>query len=533
MHLHEALARGLRDIDVEVMFGLLGDANLFLADSFVRSAGGRWVALTHEAAAVEAAVGYWQTSGRLGVATVTHGPALTNAVTALVEAVRSGAELLLIAGDTAVVDEDNLQNVAQREVVAVTGAGFQQLRSAETWAVDLASAVRRVHAERRPVVLNVPADLMWTTASHGSSHVTVARQAVRPAAAALEAAAGLVASARRPVVLAGRGAADDHGRAALVRLAARLGAPLMTTLRAKGLFAGEPHDLGVLGTLSHSVALDAAGRSDCVLAFGASLNRWTTLDGSLLRTSRVVQVDTDPARIGRWVQPDAAVVGDAAAVADALVALLDELTAEPTGFAAEVRAAPATAEDEPPQEVLDLRTALRHLERLLPRPRTVVFDGGRFVVSAFSLLSSTDARGFVHTVSFGSIGLGLGTAIGAAVGAPHRPTILVAGDGGFMMSGLAELTSAVRLGLDLVVVVLNDGAYGAEHVQLVRRGLDPEISTFDWPDLGPVAEALGVEGHTVRDLDALDRALACVEKRTRPLLIDIRLDAAHESAATP
>ncbi|MFF0445446.1 thiamine pyrophosphate-dependent enzyme [Streptomyces sp. NPDC004609] len=131
---------------------------------------------------------------------------------------------------------------------------------------------------------------------------------------------------------------------------------------------------------------------------------------------------------------------------------------------------------------------------------------------------------YVHTLNFGSLGLGMGSAVGAACAAPERPTLLVTGDGGFMMGGLTEFTTAVRHGLDLVVVVLDDGAYGAEHIQFRGKDMDPAISTFDWPDLGPVATALGGRGLTVRDTAGLDRALAALPGRDRPVLIDVKLD---------
>jgi thiamine pyrophosphate-dependent acetolactate synthase large subunit-like protein len=118
----------------------------------------------------------------------------------------------------------------------------------------------------------------------------------------------------------------------------------------------------------------------------------------------------------------------------------------------------------------------------------------------------------------------MGNAIGASFGAPGRPTLLVTGDGGFMLGGLAEFNTAVRHGVDLVVVLFNDAAYGAEHIQFRNKNMDPAISTFDWPDFGPVATALGGRGYTVRNLEQLDEALDAVQTRDRPVLIDIRID---------
>ena len=130
----------------------------------------------------------------------------------------------------------------------------------------------------------------------------------------------------------------------------------------------------------------------------------------------------------------------------------------------------------------------------------------------------------MHTVNYGSIGLGMGNAIGASFGAPKRPVLLVCGDGGFMLGGLAEFNTAVRHGVDLVVIVFNDGAYGAEYIQFRQKDMDPTISTFDWPEFGPVATALGGQGYTARNVDELDHALAAIESRDRPILIDVKLN---------
>ena len=132
--------------------------------------------MSNEAGGVLAANGYARTSGRLGVATVTHGPALTNTVTALVESVRDHTPLLLLAGDTAVVDRENLQNISQRDVVMPTGAGFEQVRAPETVAEDLARAIRRAVLERRPVVLNVPVEFQWQQVEYSPTPPTLVGQ---------------------------------------------------------------------------------------------------------------------------------------------------------------------------------------------------------------------------------------------------------------------------------------------------------------------------------------------------------------------
>ena len=525
MYFHEAIAQALRDEQVDHMFGLVGDANLFLTDSFIR-AGGGYTAVTHESAALLAAAAYARVAGRVGVATVTHGPAVSNLLTALIETVRSRTPVVVVAGDTPNADRDGLQNTDQRNIARTAGAGFEAVRSLETMATDVRTAFRRARLERRPILLDVPVDLQWHETTHeAASRRPVVEQTVVPTDDQLDEALGIIASAKRPVVLAGLGVRSPEGRDAVLRFARRIGAAVATTLKARDLFAGEPEDIGVCGTLSDERALAVLEQGDCLVSFGAGLTRWTTAEGAVLKGARTVQVDHDLEALGAFSSVDAPVHADALAAVDTFIRLLDDAEVQPTGFADRLpartaHAFPATT----PDGTLDIRHVLTRLDTGLPADRHVTLDCGRFFFHAAPLLGSGANGSYQHTIEFGSIGLGLGTALGAAAAsADGVPSVLVCGDGGLMLSGLAELTTAVRHALDLVVVVLNDAAYGAEHIQLTNRGMDPSISEFDWPELADVATALGLDGYAVRDEADLDRALAGVARRDRPVLVNVHL----------
>jgi acetolactate synthase-1/2/3 large subunit len=530
MIFHEAFGRTLAHV-TDTVFGVLGDGNLFLMDSYRRYGGGRYLSMANEGGAVLAANGYANTTGRLGVATVTHGPGLTNTMTALVEGVRSRTATLLIAGDTAPSKRDHIQGINQHQVVSSSGAIFEQVYSIRTFIDDLGRAARTAMQLQRPVVLNVPADLQWADVDFPlvPPNLSVAHQAIAASAEALDRAVGVIYASRRPILLVGRGAGRPATRAALLKFADRIGAPVATTLRAKDLFRGEPFDLGVMGTVSHEVALDTIQRSDCIIAVGASLNQWTTVDGGLLNDRAVVQIDTDPQAFAYGYNVEVAVVGDSTTVLEQITAMLDEGDIERRTFASpELAAALAAPRPGPDLEstpgTVNLYAAVARLDAALPPDRTVVLDAGRFLSAAFTGIRVPEPRAFVTTMNFGSIGLGTATAVGAAIGAPDRPTVLICGDGGFMMDGVAEFNSAVRHGVDLIVVLLNDGAYGAEHIQYTTRGMDPVMCTFDWPDFGPVADALGGTGYTVRNAADLDNALAALPSRTGPVLLDIKID---------
>jgi thiamine pyrophosphate-dependent acetolactate synthase large subunit-like protein len=341
---------------------------------------------------------------------------------------------------------------------------------------------------------------------------------------------GIIASASRPIVLGGRGAVLSGARDALVRLAERLGAPLATTLMGNGLFQGDPFNLGIFGTLSTPVASEAIASADCVIAFGASLNYMTTYSGSLLEGKRVVHCDIDPARIGLLSPVDAAVVGDAARIADTIVSWLDEAEHKPSGFRSvdlerRLKDYDPVADfvDRSTEETIDPRTFTLRLESILPPERTVVVDGGRYMLNALRV-KPAGPMSFVTTTSFGSIGLGLGSALGAATANPDLPTVLLAGDGGFVMGCLVELNTAIQSGLDMIIVIYNDGSYGAEHIQFHNKGMDPGLSIQRWPSFAAVASSMGAIGVTVRNLGDLDAAAAAVRDRKGVVLIDAKLD---------
>lgn len=538
--LNAAIARNLSELGVDTMFGLIGDANLFMADHYVRACGGRYVAAAHEGSAVLMALGWAQVTGRTGVATVTHGPGLTNTITALIEGVKGTTPMVLLAGDTAIADRDNFQNVPQREHVLATGAGFEQLRTPETFAEDMATVFRRAAIERRPIVLNMPADFQWVEVEFKHIPVVVAdRRALVPESDDLDNAVGIIAAARSPLVLAGRGAADDRSRAALVKLAERIGAPLATTLKARGLFKGEPYDLGVFGTLSTDAAAETIGNSDCIIAFGAGLNKYTGGHGAYFKDRRIVQVNQEQAEVGRTVRVDAGVVGDPALTAERMIELFDMAEIPPSGARSEElrekiekdRIAPVLAKEHA-EGTVDIRAALLRLAQALPEDRVVVQDGGRFMIEAWKAVPAPAPRSYVHTVNSACIGLGMGEAIGAAVAAEGRPTVLITGDGGFMIGGLTEFSTAVRQKLDLVVIVCNDDGYGAEYIQYRRKDIDPGMSLLNWPDFAPVAIALGGEGVTVRNDDDLAVAAAAIANRKGPILIDLKLDPESLAAIT-
>jgi thiamine pyrophosphate-dependent acetolactate synthase large subunit-like protein len=536
MKVHASLAATLLDHGVRTMFGVIGDGNMYFVDSFMHDRGGTYVAAANEMGSVLMAGGFASASREVGVATVTYGPGLANALSALMSAARERAPIVVVVGDVPAADRGHAQNVDQACMVAPTGAGFESATSAATVPAGLARALRRAAVERRPIVFNVPSDYMFEDSDY-SQRTTVPvspTQATKPDDAAMDIALGIIASSRRPIVLAGAGCISDGVASALVRLAERLGAPMVTTLPAKGLFAGHKYDLGIAGTFSTPRAVEALLAADCIIAVGASLNQYTAGGPSwpLFDGKRLVHCDVDAEALGRETPTHAPVVADGAQFADTVRAWLDEAEHEPTTFrdwamALDISNDDAAGSAAPSTGRPGLAAAMSVLNDALPLERSVVVDGGRFMGEAVKRLEVPGPRSWSFPGrGLGAIGNGLATAIGVGCALPDAPVVAVVGDGGFMLGGLAEFNTAVRHGIDLIVVVCNDGSYGAEYAKLQDRGLSIEACLFEWPDFAPVAEALGGSGYTIESSADLTKLESVIAQRGRPLLVDLKLDAA-------
>ena len=524
---YEALSRGVSDQGVDVMFGLMGDANLLFADHFARQPGHTFVPTAIEGSGVLAALAFGQGSEKVGVATVTQGPGLSNCFSALIEGVKRRAPMVLIAGDTPPNSQLSIQDLDQSQVVEATGAGFQPLTAPDTALDDLSLAFKRAQQEKRPIVLNVASHFMDVDIAYAPpARPTEPEMPFVSEGDDFDAALGMLASARRPIILAGAGAIA--ARDELVALAQRLEAPLATTLKAKDLFRDQPTNMGIFGTLSTPLAYEAIATADCIAAFGASLSPFTTDQGRLFDGKRVIHISGDGTDLGKCFSADAALVSDPARTAVLFIHWLDEAEIEPSGFTAELDLEhlskyPVPKSKDQNDARLSFVDALERLNTLLPENRVLTTDGGRFMTEVWCRVEAERPQRFLAGADSGSIGLGLQSAIGLALAAPERSVCHFSGDGGFMMGGLTEFNTAVRLNLPMVVVICNDAAYGAEHIQLRDRGLDATTTEFDWPSFAATAQALGgtgLEVSSASDWPAVEEALSQLEG---PLLIELKL----------
>jgi thiamine pyrophosphate-dependent acetolactate synthase large subunit-like protein len=530
---YEAVARAFAAEGVTTVFALMGDANI---QWYVTMAelGVSMVATRHETGAVAMADGYAQSGGGVGVCSVTSGPGLLQSGNALANAARSGVSLVMVAGDTPSTAVDNPADIDQRRFVESCGATFVALRSPATALEDVRRAFYRARADRCAVVLNAPMDVQaaeypkeWTY--RPTTELLGPPQAVRADSGAVDRLCDLIASSHRPVVLAGRGAMLSTEASNLCRLAQRIGALTATTMPAKGWLDEDPFAVGVVGANVSAVAEELFAEADLVLAFGSTLDRFTVMGrGRTFPRATIVSINTQGAARAGTAPVDQYLTSDAGQAASAILQSLEKAGLQKEGFrTSRVRdqlaaavAKPATSEP----GRLDPREVMQILERHLSRAEHhVVIGSGHFFSWPIMYLRRPTGGRFIFTHYIGSIGLTLATGIGAAVANPDHTVVVIEGDGS-MMTSLPELETAARLGIRLLVVVLNDEAFGAEWYKARTFGLAPELALIPTPSFDEVARALGGDGARAVDADSLESALKDFDVNGGVRVIDARID---------
>ena len=418
-------------LHIDHVFGVMGNGNAYFLDALERSTDVGYTAVRHEAGGVVAADAYHRAGGGLAAATATYGAGFTNTLTALAEAVQAHVPLVLVVGDEPTSGR-RPWGVDQIALASAVGARTYTVGRADAAATTVI-AIEHALTYRVPTVLAIPYDVAALEAGPVpeapeprlpepvAPRGPFAAQSIRDAATAL-------AGAKRPFLLAGRGAWIAGAGDALGALADATGALTASTALGRGIFPRPEFDLGVTGGFGAEAAMELVEQADVAVVFGASLNQFTMRFGALFAPgTRVFQVDLAPAathpHVGGYIRGDAALV--ARAIADELAVI----GAEPSGWRESVDTASARAYEPgdalAPDGRLDPRSAAARIAELLPEDRVVVSDGGHFIgwANMYWPVASPDRMMMVGT-AFQSIGLGFPSVPGAAQARPDATIVL-------------------------------------------------------------------------------------------------------------
>jgi thiamine pyrophosphate-dependent acetolactate synthase large subunit-like protein len=523
-----AIAELIRRSGSPTVFAVMASTNSpYLAEG-VRTGAFPLVRTRHEETAANAAAGFSRASGLVGIASVQRGPGLANAVNALMVAKSVHAPMLVLVAESPPSKDDTAKEVNQRALVEAIGVGFHHAAGPDELEQQYWCALRDATWNGIPQVLSIgdgitAAEIELTDGRLPSHDCDAA-----PDAESVAAAVDVLAAARRPLIVAGHGAVHAHCRRDLEELAALAGARVANSLYGARFFSGHPHDLGLCGTWAPAIVHRHFAETDVVLAFGASMNRHTTAKRTIFGNVTAIHCEIDPNQPLMVSRPDLALIGDAGAVARALIAewrargLPARAVEGSTPSREEItRSVLAVDLGHDPVRGLDLRRVYAEFDRRFPADRIVVTDSGRHVSCLPSIVNARDARSFVMSRGYGSVGMGMGAAIGAAAAHPDRKVLLFCGDGGFTMA-MQELDTIGSHRLDITIVVINDLMYGAEVNYLRDFGFPPDVLRMGFPDVELLARAHGGVGFAVRTeeelcaLDLPDSGLVVVDARVDP-----------------
>jgi acetolactate synthase I/II/III large subunit len=506
-HVYDVLAKAFFQEGVTTCFTLMGDANMNWAARLAQQ-GCRMVYVRHEHCAVGAAMAYARKTWDVGVATVTCGPGVTQLITALPAAVRAHLPLVVFAGEAPLKTSWYNQGIDQAPIIKATGADYHPLHLPERMPIGIRDAFLQARRERRPVVVGIPFDLqdrLWDGPEKlptPSKELLPRLSAIPPNPDDVKSAAQLVAAAERVVIFAGLGAVAAKAGPACRALAAKVGGLLTTTLPARGLFHDDLYSIGITGSFSTEVGLEYLAQADLVIAVGASLAYHAGGGGQLYRNAKTLHIDLEP-RAVRQGQEVARhhLRADARLGVEALTAALPTRSAtwRTETMAARIRdSKPDSHKFEIERGLLDPRDVVEALENALPPDWELVNSSGH-CSWFFAQMPSRPQEKFLSIREFGAIGNGSSFAMGVSAARPDSTVVLFDGDGSLMMH-IQELETMKRHGMKILIIVMNDGAYGSEVHKLRSEGMPEDGSVFGRPDFAAIARGFGLEGKTFKSL---------------------------------
>jgi acetolactate synthase-1/2/3 large subunit len=428
--------------------------------------------------------------------------------------------LVLFVGESPLKNSWYNQEIDQAPFVTACGAEYVRILHKPRITQQIQDAFARTQITGIPVVIGMPFDLQESEWGDLAYSVLKARDLI-PAAgksfpdpANVAAMAAMVAGAKKPVIIGGRGAILADAGPACVRLADRIGGVLLTTLPARGLFHRSAHSLNVVGGFASDAAREACFDADLVIAVGTSLASHSADAGKLYPNAKILHIDTKPVIYSQGrVAAHFHLGADAKIGVEALLAAIEsDFGATPAdsgwrnAFVAKQDAAeyPDAMPFQVAPDVVDPRAMIKALDQKLPKDWFMVNSSGHCSYYA-AHMTGRSSDNFLTIREFGAIGNGLSYAIGVAAARPETQVVLIDGDGGFLMHA-QELETVQRHGIKLLMIMMNDAAYGSEIHKLRVDGHDEEGAAFGATDLASMARGFGLGGVTFRNLDGLDAA---------------------------
>lgn len=515
---------------VDTLFGYPGGAVLNLYDELYKNSDRiRHVLTAHEQGASHAADGYARATGRTGVVLATSGPGATNLVTGIATAYMDSVPMVAFTGNvaTTLLGKDSFQEAYIEGITMPITKHNYTVRRVEDLADTMRAAFRIAQSGRKgPVLVDIPKDITAASCEFTPKAPELIRTVTRYNEEDVKKAAQMINASERPIVYFGGGVRSAAGCQPLRDLLEKTGMPATYTLMAAGVLSyGEPHNLGLLGMHGCYAANKAIDEADLVIAVGTRFSDRVALNpDSFAKRAKIIQIDIDPSELGKNVDVDLSLTGDASYILQAILPYVEKT--EHKLWMEQIRGwqkndyKPVDSDTElKPHQIID------EICNQAGPEAVYVTDVGQHQMWAAQYLHHTKSRGFLTSGGLGTMGFGYGAAIGAqmALGRDAR-VVMLTGDGSFHMN-LNEACTAVSYDLPIITVIFNNQVLG-----MVRQwqttfyekrysDTDPHRKT----DFVKLAEGFGAKGSRAATPAEFKAAFADAMKQKGPSWIDCRI----------
>ena len=533
-----ALVKALEASGVDVMFGIPGGAILPAYDPIFDSKI-RHILVRHEQGAGHAATGYAQATGRTGVCIATSGPGATNLVTPIADAQMDSVPMVAITGQVAsgAIGTDAFQEADIRGItMPITKHSFLVTRP-EDIARSVAEAFH-IASTGRPgaVLVDIAKDaLQMQTEFNFPKNIDLGgyKPKLEVAPEAIRDAAALIAQSKAPVLYVGGGAIKAEAHKELLKLAELTGAPVVTTLMARGAFPdSHPQHLGMPGMHGTVAAVTALQKADLLITLGARFDDRVTGKLSTFATNaKIIHADIDPAEIGKNRRADVALVGDLKLTIDALIpAVKSEFKKNQPDISAWLTQAYGWRNrfplgyDHPKDGSVSPQYVIERIGKMSGPDAIYVAGVGQHQMWASQFISYEKPRTWLNSGGLGTMGYAVPAAMGAKVGAPDTTVWAIDGDGCFQMTNQELVTCALN-NIPIKVAVINNESLGMvrqwQTLFYNERYSNTELHSKRIPDFAKLADAMGCVGLTCDSTDDVDKIIAqAMEINDRPVVVD-------------
>ena len=536
----QALLESLERQNVEVIFGILGGAILPVYDALCGNKKIRHILARHEQGAAHAAEGYARASGRPGVCMATSGPGATNLVTGIANAYMDSSPIIAITGQVPssgvntsyMIGRDAFQ---EADIIGITTPitkyNYQPRTIAEIPIVVNTAFHIATTGRPGPVLIDLPKNVQAGIAEVEFTDKIDARgykPVIEPDLAKISEAADLLARAEKPIILAGGGVIISQASDELMQMSDLLMAPVATTFMGKGAFPEvHPMSVGSIGMHGNPAANRLMSEADVLLAVGTRFSDRATANlDTFCSNAKKIHIDIDAAEIGKNIEVDVPMVGDAKVSLKMLYVALAKKLQKNEGKAWTKRVKEAKEQLSPllkemPKDLLP-KALLTELRKLLPENTIVTTEVGQNQMWSALYFKALKPRTFISSGGLGTMGFGFPAALGAKVACPDRPVVDIAGDGSFIMTE-QELACSVTENIPVTVIVLNNSVLGmvAQWQRMLYKRRYMAVNLGKTPDFVKLAEAYGAQGFRASSMEEFQKAVKTALNSKVTTVIDV------------